>query len=231
MTTSLGRLRTGIDQATLERVGLLGIVAVAAILRFVDLPTRGTFDADQGHDMLVLHDLVARGQIPLLGPPTSIGDFHHGVLYYFLLAPAAWLSGSDPLAVTAEIAIAGVLAVAVVWWLARSIGGPVAGFVAALLMAVSASAVDESTCDLNPNLIALTSAVALAAGWRAWSTGRAAWWIVAGAGAIATMHCHVLGSILLVPIGGLLLADARRRGPGAERRTIPGPAAECSCSS
>ncbi len=220
MTALIGRLRGGIDQAMLERIGLLAILAVATILRFVDLPTRGTFDADQGHDMLVLHDLVARGQIPLLGPPTSIGDFHHGVVYYFLLAPAAWLSGSDPLAVTAEIAQAGVLAVAVVWWLARSIGGPVAGFVAALLMAVSASAVDESTFIWNPNLIALTSAVALAAAWRAWSSGRAAWWIVAGAGAIATMHCHVLGSILLVPIGGLLLADARRRGPGAGRRAV-----------
>jgi hypothetical protein len=220
VTALSGRLRGGIDQATLERVGLLAILAVAAILRFVDLPTRGTFDADQGHDMLVLHDLVARGQIPLLGPPTSIGDFHHGVLYYFLLAPAAWLSGSDPLAVTAEIALAGVLAVGVVWWLARSIGGPVAGFVAALLMAVSASAVDETTFIWNPNLIALTSAVALAAAWRAWSSGRAAWWIVAGAGAIATMHCHVLGSILLAPIGGLLLADARRRGPRPERQAV-----------
>src|SRR5207244_9776425 len=82
VTVPPGRVRGGIDQLTLERVGLLAIIAVAAILRFVDLPTRGTFDADQGHDMLVLHDLVASGQIPLLGPPTSIGDFHHGVLSY-----------------------------------------------------------------------------------------------------------------------------------------------------
>ena len=101
MTVPPGRFRGGIDQLTLERVGLLAILAVAAILRFVDLPTRGTFDADQGHDMLVLNDLVARGQIPLLGPPTSIGDFHHGVLYYFLLAPAAWLSGSGEAWMTA----------------------------------------------------------------------------------------------------------------------------------
>jgi hypothetical protein len=107
-----------------------------------------------------------------------------------------------------------------VWWLARSMGGPVAGAVAGLLMAVSASAVDESTFIWNPNLIALTSAIALAGAWRAWSSGRASWWIVAGAGAIATMHCHVLGSILLVPIGGLLIADARRRGSGKERRAI-----------
>ena len=46
--------------------------------------------------MLVLRDLVRDGQVPLLGPPTSIGDFHHGVLYYLLLAPAAALSGADP---------------------------------------------------------------------------------------------------------------------------------------
>jgi hypothetical protein len=218
---ALPSLRRGaIDAVMLERLALLTIIAVAAILRFADLPTRGTFDADQGHDMLVLHDLVARGQIPLLGPPTSIGDFHHGVLYYFLLAPAAWLSGSDPIGVTAAIALAGVLAVPVVWWLGRSIGGPVAGLVAALLMAVSASAVDESTFIWNPNLIALTSGIALAAAWRAWSTGRAVWWIVAGAGAIATMHCHVLGTILLFPIVGLLVADAGRRGPGPGRRAI-----------
>jgi hypothetical protein len=214
------QLRRAVDGATLERLGLIAILAVAAVLRFVDLPTRGTFDADQGHDMLVLHDLVAGIQVPLLGPPTSIGDFHHGVLYYFILAPAGLLSGSDPTVVTAAIALAGVVAVAVVWWLARSIGGPIAGAVAGLLMAVSASAVDESTFIWNPNLIALTSAIALAAAWRAWSTGRAGWWIVAGAGVIATMHCHVLGSVLLVPIGGLAMADMRRRSPGSERRAM-----------
>jgi dolichyl-phosphate-mannose-protein mannosyltransferase len=206
-----------VDEAILDGVALVAVVAVAAMLRFVDLSTRGTFDADQGHDMLVLHDFVTLGQVPLLGPPTSIGDFHHGVLYYFLLAPAALLSGSDPVAVTAAIAVAGVAAVAVVWWLARSIGGPVAGAAAGLLMAVSTSAVDESTFIWNPNLIALTSAIALAAAWRAWTTRRAGWWVVAGVGAILTMHCHVLGSILFVPIAALFVADVRRRQPGTER--------------
>ena len=214
---ALRAARRGVDEAILERIALMAVVVVAAVLRFVNLSTRGTFDADQGHDMLVLHDFVTLGQVPLLGPPTSIGDFHHGVLYYFLLAPAALLSGSDPVAVTAAIALAGVAAVAVVWWLARSIGGPLAGAAAGLLMAVSASAVDESTFIWNPNLIALTSAIALAAAWRAWTTRRAAWWVVAGAGVILTMHCHVLGSILFFPIAALFVADVRRRQPGPER--------------
>jgi len=189
---------------------LAGIVVLAAILRLIDLPTRGTFDADQGHDMLVLRDLVVNGQVPLLGPPTSIGDFHHGVLYYWLLAPVAALSGANPIAVTAAIALGGTLAVAVTWWLARSMAGPIAGAIAALLMAISASAIEESTFIWNPNLIALASSIALAAAWRAWTSGRARWWVVAGAACVVTMHLHVLGVVLSPIVAGLLVADLRR---------------------
>jgi 4-amino-4-deoxy-L-arabinose transferase-like glycosyltransferase len=213
----LARLRASLSQPTLDRLVLVGLVLLAAALRFVNLATRGTWDADQGHDMLVLRALVGAGELPLLGPPTSIGDFHHGVLYYYLLAPAAALTGADPLGVVAAIALAGVAAVAVTWWLARAIGGPVAGAVAGLLMAVSASAVDESTFIWNPNLIALSSSIALAAAWRAWTGGRAAWWVVAGLGVVVTMHCHVLGSVLLPPVAGLWVADVRRRPPGTMR--------------
>ena len=86
-----------------ELLGLVAILAVAAVLRFIDLPGRGQWDADQGHDMLVLYQFdAARAAGRSLGPPTSIGDFHHGVLYYYLLAPAAWLSAADPVAVTAR---------------------------------------------------------------------------------------------------------------------------------
>ena len=210
---------TDADRRRLELAGLAAIVILAAIFRLVDLPTRGTWDADQGHDMLVLRDLVVNGQVPLLGPPTSIGDFHHGVLYYWLLAPVAALSGADPIAVTAAIALVGVLAVAVTRWLARSIGGPIAGLIAGLLMAVSTSAVDESTFIWNPNLIAAASAIALAASWRAWTTGQARWWVVAGAAAVVTMHLHVLGAVLTPVLAGLLVADARR-GHGSHRRAL-----------
>ncbi|MFL5679716.1 MAG: glycosyltransferase family 39 protein [Chloroflexota bacterium] len=203
-----------------EIVGLLGILVVAAIVRFVDLPTRGTWDADQGHDMLVLQALVRDGIVPLLGPPTSIGDFHHGVLYYYLLAPAAAISGADPFAVVAAIAAAGVAAVAVTWWVAREIGGAVAAFVAAALMTVSAAAVEESTFIWNPNLIALSSAILVAAVWRAWTTGRVRWWVVAAVAQAVTMHCHVLGSVLLLPLGVLVVADIRRRGPGSRAPVV-----------
>ena len=198
-----------------------GLLLLAAILRLPNLATRGTWDSDQGHDMLMLRDLVRHGVVPLLGPPTSIGDVHHGALYYYLLSPAAFLTGGDsPLAVTGLIALAGIGAVVVTWWLARSIGGPVAGLVAGLAMAVSSSAIEESTFIWNPNLIALSSAIALAGAWQAWSSGRPRWWLVAGVGLAITMQCHVLGVTMLPIIAALLVADARRRSPGVERRSV-----------
>jgi len=205
----------------LELAGLLGLLVLAALLRLPGLEARGTWDADQGHDMLVLRTFVRDGVIPLLGPPTSIGDFHHGALYYYLLAPAAALTGGDaPLAVTLAIALAGIGAVAVTWWLARSIAGPLSGLVAGLAIAISAAAVDESTFIWNPNLIALSSAVALAGAWRAWTTGRPRWWLLAAVGTTVTMQCHVLGVTLLPIIAALLVADVRRRGDPVARRDV-----------
>jgi 4-amino-4-deoxy-L-arabinose transferase-like glycosyltransferase len=201
--------------ATVDRFALPALLLLAAALRLPDLATRGTWDGDQGHDMLVLRTLVRDGVIPLLGPPTSIGDVHHGAWYYYLLSPAAALTGGDsPLAVVALIAIAGIAAVGVVWWLGRAVGGPVGGLVAGVLMATSAAAIDESTFIWNPNLIALSSATALAAAWRAWSGGDRRWWLVAAAGTAVTMQCHVLGLALLPILAAPIVADARRRSLG-----------------
>jgi 4-amino-4-deoxy-L-arabinose transferase-like glycosyltransferase len=170
--------------------------------------------------MLVLRAFVEGGVVPLLGPPTSIGGFNHGALYYWLLAPVVAVFGPIPTAVATAIALAGIAAVAVMWWLARSMAGPIAGLTAALVMAVSPAAVEESTFIWNPNLVALASSVALAAAWRAWTVGAVRWWLLAAAGVAVTMQCHVLGAALLVPVGGLLVADARRRTGDDRRRTI-----------
>ena len=199
----------------LDRLALPVLLALAAVMRLPNLATRGTWEADQGHDMLTLRALVQDGVVPLLGPPTSIGDVHHGAWYYYLLSPAAAVTGGDsPLAVVALIALAGIAAVGVVWWLAREVGGPVAGAAAGLTAAISAAAIDESTFIWNPNLIALSSALALAGCWRAWNGGDRRWWLLAATGTAVTMQCHILGVALLPIVGLPFIADARRRGLG-----------------
>ena len=134
--------------------------------------------------MLVLRSLVQDGVVPLLGPPTSIGDVHHGAWYYYLLSPAACLTGGDsPLAVVGahrarrhrrrrRHVVAGAVD--------RRPDGRAAS--PACVMAVSIAAIDESTFIWNPNLIALSSAVALAAAWQAWRARSPGWWVVAAIG-------------------------------------------------
>ena len=196
---------------------LVAIVALAALLRLPGLDQRGAWDADQGTDMLVLQGLVDRGEVPLLGPRTSIGTFHHGAVYYYLLAPAAYLSGADPAAVTTEIALFGIGAVIAVWWLARLVAGPVAGLAAAVLAAVSPAGIEASTFIWNPNLIPLASAVAFAAALYAIRSRHARWWLLSALGAMVVMQCHVLGVVVVPPLLVAWLADVRGRRRRDER--------------
>ena len=196
---------------------LIAIVALAALLRLPGLDQRGAWDADQGTDMLVLQGLVDRGEVPLLGPRTSIGTFHHGAVYYYLLAPAAYLSGADPVAVTTEIALFGIGAVIAVWWLARLVAGPVAGLAAALLAAVSPAGIEASTFIWNPNLIPLASAVAFAAALYAIRSRHARWWLLSALGAMVVMQCHVLGVVVVPPLLVAWLVDVRGRRRRDER--------------
>ena len=170
--------------------------------------------------MLVLRALVRDGVVPLLGPPTSIGAFHHGALYYYLLAPAAAPGRRRRPAPPSSrrSRSRGSLAVVATWWLARAIGGPLAGFVAGLLLAVSATSVASSTFIWNPNLAPLFGAVALAGAWQAWASRRPAWWLVAAGGLAVTMQAHVLGVALVLPLAALYVADLRRR--RGERRGL-----------
>ena len=197
-----------------DRLSLLAVVAVAALLRLPGIDARGQFDADQGHDMATLVAFTRDGVVPLLGPRTSVGEFHHGAFYYFLLAPAAAISGGDPVAVTTFIALLGIAAVALTWWLARSIGGrvagPVAGLVAGMLLAVSPAAIEESTFIWNPNPIGFFAVLSLATAWRGWSTGRAAWWALAVAAAGVVTQLHVLGLVFLIGVLDIGLFELRR---------------------
>jgi 4-amino-4-deoxy-L-arabinose transferase-like glycosyltransferase len=193
-----------------DRLALGACIAVSAILRFPGIAARGRFDADQGHDMLTLLAFTRDGVVPLLGPKTSVGEFHHGAFYYFLLAPASAISNADPVVVTAFLALLGIGAVALTWWLARELGGSRAGALAGLLLAVSPAAIDESTFIWNPNPIGFFAILAVAAAWRARSTGRSAWWALALAAAGAVVQLHVLGVVFFVAILVLVIGEVRR---------------------
>jgi len=203
---------------------LAAILIVAALTRLPGLDARGQWDSDQGHDMRILAALVGQGQLPLLGPVTSVGTFHHGALYYYLLAPSAFLSGSSPVGVTVEFAILGIAAVGATWWLARLVGGPVAAAVAGGLLAVSPAGISESTFIWNPNPIPLFAALAAVGVIKARRTGRVRWWALAAFGTMATMQLHWLGGVVVVPVAAAWLLEVRRARRGRAGTAVLGRA-------
>ncbi|HEY5628768.1 MAG TPA: glycosyltransferase family 39 protein [Candidatus Limnocylindrales bacterium] len=209
------------QRRAIELILLAGILVLAALLRLPGLDQRGQWDSDQGRDLSVLHAMVTGGPIPLLGPSTSIGGLHHGALYDYLLTPIAAVSGSDPMAVTGAIAIAGIAAVAGMAWLGRLVGGAGAGLVAGLLAALSPSLIDASVTLWEPSLIPLASAIGLAGVLQARRTGLARWWVVAGLGIGAALQLHVLDALLIVPLAWAVADDLRsRRRAGLPTRAL-----------
>ena len=170
--------------------------------------------------MLVLRALVTQGEIPLLGPPTSIGTFHHGAVYYYL-APPALVFGADPVAVTGEIALFGIgdRRRGVVAGRAWSGGGSRPSRPGSS-PPVSPAGIDESTFIWNPNLVPLAAA-SRGSALVAWRSGRARWWLLAGLGAMLTMQ---------LPRAGRRRSCRRSSSPGsrtsgAAARRAPAPAA------
>jgi 4-amino-4-deoxy-L-arabinose transferase-like glycosyltransferase len=202
---------TRLSARTRDLAALGAVVLIAAVLRLPGLAERGGWDSDQGVDMSTLQAFVAHGVVPLLGPQTSIGNVHHGALYYYLLAPAAIpAGGTDPTAVVLWIALGGIAAAGVIWWLGRSMSGPVGGLIAGLLAATSATAVGSSTFIWNPNLLPLAASLAIAFAWRAWTTRDPRWWLAAGAAQAVVQQAHLLGIVAFPALAALWVADLRR---------------------
>lgn len=224
------RLATGLRRAAewsrnlvaghrLESAALTAIVAVGAWLRFYDFQNPVGWDSDQGTEMLALWHAAQTRQLPLLGPGSSVGGFHHGALYYDLLLPSAWLGNGDPRWVQAEISFLGLLVVPILWWVARSMAGRSAGLITALLTATLVSTVNFSTFIWNPSMVEVGSAIALLGMWQAWHSRRPAWWVVAALGLAVAAQAHIVAWVLAMPVGLAWLADLRRN-QGAERGRV-----------
>lgn len=197
-----------------------GAALLAIILRAVDLPTRGRWDDDQGAHLLAVRDWVVNGVVPLVGPTSSLGGAHHGALYYWLLAPAAALTDTDPVWAAATLLALGVIGVAAVAWLGWVLAGPVAGLAAGIVAASSPAWIEASTFIWNPNLVPAGAAIATAAAWTAWARSDGRWWLVTAVGLVIAVEGHRLASIAVPPFIALLVLHARRSSGGIERSRL-----------
>ena len=119
-----------------DKILLITIFIAAIAVRFLYFPDNIYFGYDQARDAFAALE-IAKGDIKLIGPSTSFEGLHHGVLYYYLLAPAYFLADKDPVAASGLLRVINALGVVLVFLLTTKIFGKNIAFIAALLFAFS----------------------------------------------------------------------------------------------
>lgn len=129
---------------------LLVILFLASFVRLYRISEYMTFLGDEGRDALVAKEIL-EGNLTLLGPRASAGDFFLGPIYYYMIAPFLGIFNYDPVGPAVFVALIGIATVFLVWYFARKFFGDIAGLTAAALYAASPVVIAFSRSSWNPN--------------------------------------------------------------------------------
>src|SRR3989304_4663082 len=113
----------------LELAILVLILLLGAFFRLYRISDYMTFLGDEGRDAIVVRRLLVYGDPILIGPGTSIGNMYLGPLYYYMMAPALFLSRFSPVGPAIMIALLGVATVFFVWFITREWFGKPGAFI------------------------------------------------------------------------------------------------------
>ena len=143
-----------------KTIVLLGILALGAFLRLYRIGDYITFLGDEGRDVLVVWNIL-HGHLTLLGPTSSVGGFFLGPIYYYFMTPFLWLFNYSPVGPAVMIALLGVVTIWLVYKIGSEFFHPFAGFVAALLYAISPLVIAYSRSSWNPNAMPIFTLLTL----------------------------------------------------------------------
>ena len=131
---------------------LIIIFVVALVFRWWHLPARAiTFGFDQGRDAYVAQEITS-GDLKILGPSVSgVPNFYHGVLYYYVIAPAYFFGHGNPIVVAYWLSFLNALVVFAIYFLTKKMTGKaLPALLASLIFAVSFEATQYATWLSNP---------------------------------------------------------------------------------
>ena len=115
---------------------LILLTVVGGILRLYRIGPSLQFLGDQGRDVLVMYRLL-HGDLPFIGPITSVGGFYLGPLYYYLMAPWLWLARFNPVGPAIATAVIGIMTVPLLYLVAKKLYSHRVGLWAAALYALA----------------------------------------------------------------------------------------------
>lgn len=190
-----------IKKNKIEFILLLGILTIAAFLRLYRISGFMTFLGDEGRDVRIVRDLITQGNLVFIGPQTSVGNMYLGPLYYYMMAPALFLSGLNPVGPAIMVALIGIFTVCLTWFVGRNWFNKTAGLIAAILYAVSPVAIIYSRTSWNPNPMPFFALVSIWGMYQVWQNKKHFWLPFVGISVAFALQMHYLGLLLLPTIG------------------------------
>lgn len=179
------------------------ILLVASFLRFYRLPEYMTFLGDEGRDVLMVKRILVDHDIPLIGPPTSVGSMYLGPLYYYMMAISMIFPWLNPVSAAFMNALIGISTVFLVFYLAKRWFGFVPAALSSFLYAISPVTIIYSRSSWNPNPAPFFALLMIVGLDKARETKNFWWFALSGVALAFAIQMHYLALILL-PILGIL---------------------------
>jgi len=197
------KLLAWIGENKIEFALLFLILSTAAFLRLWRIADFMTFLGDEGRDVIVVKNLLTRGDLIFIGPTTSVGNMYLGPLYYYLMAPFLALWRLDPVGPAVMVTLIGIATVFLVYLAGRLFFAKEVGLFASALYAISPIPIIYSRSSWNPNPMPFF-ALLIVLFLYLMIKSRNYWWLVGIGGSLAfAVQMHYLG-VLLIPLVAII---------------------------
>lgn len=182
----------------IEVAVLIIILLTAAFFRFYRLGEYMTFLGDEGRDMLIMQNILREGDLPFIGPASSVGSVYLGPLYYYLLAGSMLVLGLNPVVGAGMVASIGVATVFLVYFLGRLLFNRWSALLAAWLYGISPVTITASKSSWNPHPAPFFTLLVVWTFYRGYTTNSWRWLVLTGAFTSAAVQMHYL-TLPLIP--------------------------------
>lgn len=134
-----------------EVIFLLLLLLSGIFFRFFKLEQSLSFLGDEGRDMLIVMDIIRGKNFPLIGPRTSVGKLYLGPIYYYFIAPFAWLFKLNPVGPAVFVALLASVTPVLFYFFLRFFFPFLPSAVAVFLYNFSPVVIKFSRASWNPN--------------------------------------------------------------------------------
>lgn len=176
------------------------IILCAIFLRMWRLGDFAMFLADQGRDAIIIKRIVMLEHLPLIGPPSSIGQVYLGPFFYYLVAPFLLLFALNPLGLVFGVSLLSIVGIVLGYFVVRKILKENAALVFLVLSVFSYHLIWAARFSWNPNLLPVFAFFTLYFLHKALETKKIIYSVLYGAFFGLSFQLHHLAAFLGAPI-------------------------------